>query len=337
MKEMSNGDDRMAVTIKDIVEISGYSRGTIDRALNNKPRISEKTKAEIKKIASELGYRPDFVARSLVKGVTMTIGVVVFDIRNRYFALLLNAIEKAAKAENYSVIIMLQEKDKALELKVLNDLVDRHVDGIILCPVNKGDAFTELIKGLPMPVVTIGNFVSEDIHNIGIDEKKAAFEGTELIVAKGYGKIIFVCPFMEDAEEENIFVHEQRVEGFVESSKRHDQIIFEVINNRKSLDNIGSYIDSKYRTALFCSGDMLALDIIKILRKSHIHAPTDFGVMGFDGLDILDYITPPLTTIHNPVEDIGEEAFIDLQKLIKGEHKGHDKKVPYYIVEGETI
>src|SRR5690554_6695584 len=83
----------MGIISKDIAKICGVSRGTVDRALNNKPRIKPETKERILKTAKELGYRPDLLARSLVKGKTMSLGVVVFDVRNRYFAQLLNSIE----------------------------------------------------------------------------------------------------------------------------------------------------------------------------------------------------------------------------------------------------
>lgn len=327
----------MAVTIKDIAVVSGYSRGTVDRALNDKPRISDKTKSEIKRIADEMGYKPDLIARSLVSGVTMTIGVVVFDISNRYFALLLNAIEKAAKLYNYSVIIMLQENDPKLELKVLDDLANRKVDGIILCPVNKGPEFVERIKKMTMPVITVGNYISDEVYCIGINEMTAADQGTRFIISKGYEKIIFVCPYLEDEALYNIYVHEQRLKGFKNAMSDFSTIEYDIIAHRKDVYQISQYLSEDKKTALFCSGDMLALDIMKALRKQDIEAPKDYGIMGFDGLDILDYVTPSLTTISTPIDLIGIEAFEDLFKMIDKKKIREDRKLSFTLVEGETI
>jgi LacI family transcriptional regulator len=327
----------MAVTIKDIAKASGYSRGTVDRALNNKTRISDKTKYEIKKIAEELGYKPDLIARSLVNGVTMTIGVVVFDISNRYFALLVNSIEKAAKTNNYSVIIMLQEKDPKLELKIIDELVNRKVDGIILCPVNKGNEFAKRVRNLTMPVVTVGNYISKDICCIGIDEKEAAYNATKRIISKGYEKIVFVCPFIEDGKKENIFVHSERLEGVKKAIKEVNDIEFEIISHRKEIETIEFYIEGTKRVALFCSGDMLALDIMKSLKSKNYTSPRDYGIMGFDGLDILDYVSPQLATISKPIDLIGMEAYSHLYKEINGEKTESYRTLGYTIVEGETI
>jgi len=143
----------MSITSKDIARICGVSRGTVDRALNNKPRIDPKTKEKILKVARELNYRPDLVARSLAKGETMSIGVVVFDIRNRYFAQLVNAIEKEAKKYGYLLNITLQEKDPEMEIKLIDNLVARRVDGLIICPVNKSNNFEKYLKNLKVPLI----------------------------------------------------------------------------------------------------------------------------------------------------------------------------------------
>ena len=180
----------MAVTTKDIAKACGISRGTVDRALNDRGRINQETKEKILRVAKEMGYRPDLLARSLVKGKTMSIGVVVFDILNRYFAQMVNSIEMKAKSKGYFVNITLQEKDPEMEIQLINSLVDRRMDGIILCPVNKGIKFTKFIESLPIPVVVIGNMVSPSVPFIGIDERKAASDATNLIVSKCYERIV---------------------------------------------------------------------------------------------------------------------------------------------------
>lgn len=327
----------MAVTSKDIARICGVSRGTVDRALNNKPRINPKTKEKILRVAKELGYRPDLLARSLVKGKTMSLGVVVFDIRNRYFAQLVNSIEMEAKKYDYMVNITLQEKDPEMEIRLINNLVDRRVDGIIVCPVNKGEEYEKFLKGLPVPVIVIGNMVSEDIPFIGIDEFKAANDATELIISKGYENIVFVCPPLADIEKENIYSHEQRLRGFLNAVKDKD-IQFSVIGHWNYFNDIENILANKNRkTALFCSGDTFAIDIVKHFRKINKHIPSDAGIMGFDGIDTLEYVTPSLATVYNPVEEIGVKAIENLILMIDEKNINKHILVDYKVIEGDSL
>lgn len=328
----------MGITVDDIAKACGVSRGTVDRALNNKPRISSETKEKILRISKEMGYRPDLLARSLVKGKTMSIGVVVFDIKNRFFAQLLNSIETEARKRNYFVNITLQEEDPDLEIQLINSLVDRRMDGIIICPVNKGEKFSKFIMDLPVPVMVIGNVISPDIPYVGIDECKAAKDATELILSKGYERIIFICPPLENKETENIYSHEQRFIGFSETMKAHKHIDNSVISHWEFLSDVEKLLqDQSKKTALFCSGDTFALDLIKHLRKLNITVPHDIGIMGFDGIDTLEYVTPALATVFCPVEKIGRKAVENLLNLIDGNNIDKHILMQHEIVSGGSL
>ena len=137
----------MGVTTNDIARICQVSRTTVLRALNNKGRISKTTREKILRTAKDLGYRPDLLARGLVKGRTMNIGVVVFDVKNQYFAQMLSAIEGKAQEEGYCVNIMLHDKDKRKEIEWIKRLSDYRMDGLILSPVNMGEEFAICLKG----------------------------------------------------------------------------------------------------------------------------------------------------------------------------------------------
>ena len=328
----------MSVTVEDIAKACNVSRGTVDRALNNKPRISAETKEKIIRVSKEMGYRPDLLARSLVKGRTMSIGVVVFDIKNRFFAQLLNSIETEARRRNYFVNITLQEEDPELEIQLINSLVDRRTDGIIICPVNKGEKFSKYIKELPIPVMVIGNVISPGIPYIGIDDCKAAKDATKLVISKDYERIVFVCPPLENKNKENIYSHEQRLIGFQEVMRAHENIEHGVINHWNFLSSIEELLkNNSKKTALFCSGDTFALDIIKHLRKSGRKVPQDIGIMGFDGIDTLEYVTPTLATVFYPVEKIGVKAVENLINLIEGKSIDNYIQMQHEVICGESL
>lgn len=332
------GNYVMGITTKELAKLCGVSRGTVDRALNNKTRISKETKEKILKAADEYGYRPVLLARSLVKGRTFCIGVVVFDVKNHYFSQMLSAIESSCKAQQYVVYFAMHEKDKNLEFELIQNLIDRRVDGLIICPVNKGQKFNDFLKTLEVPVVIIGNKVSRDVPYIGINEEKASFEATSLIISKGYENICFVCPPLIDEKNENIHTHKQRLLGFKKAVKQNGKVDSIVIGDWRYLDesiNIANRATKK--TAFFCSGDIYALTLLKEFRKKGYLIPQQFGLMGFDNIDMLEYITPSITTVANSIEDVAKKSVECLLKLISHNEVNSINYVSHTIIQGETI
>lgn len=328
----------MGVTLEDIARACGVSVGTVDRAMNNKPRISPTTKENILRTANEMGYRPDLLARSLVKGRSMSIGVVVFEIRNRFFAQLVNAIEMQAKKRDYFVYITLHEEDPALETRLVNNLVDRRIDGIVICPVGKGAAFDRFIEHLAVPVITIGNRISDKVPCVGIDEAAAARDAARLILNRGYRNLVFVCPSLENRERENLFSHEQRLAGFLEAMSGCEDARYSIIDHWDYLHHVQVMIgQGASDTAFFCSGDTFALEILKMARESGRSVPEDFGLMGFDGIDTLEYVTPSLATVAVPVEKIGARAVDLLLDQIEGRVFDSESLLPYHLVEGNSL
>lgn len=329
----------MGVTTKDIAQICNVSRTTVNRALSGTGRISEETKELILKTARELDYHPDILATSLKNGKTQNIGVLVFDIRNQYFAQMVNAIEQEAKKRSYFLSINLHEKNKDTEREILKKLVDYRVEGIILSPVSKGKKYAKFLESLEKPVVIIGNNVDANIPFVGIDEKAAAKEAVEHIHSKGYKNIYFVCPPLSDAKTENVFSHEQREKGFSEAVKSIKGLKSDIISGWDYLDKVKEIMDGRkgQKIAFFCSGDVYALEIMKALRVEQLRAGEDYGIMGFDNIDVLDYVIPRLTTIDNSVEALAVKAVDVLFGMIEGKRVESSTVVPYKIIEGDTL
>lgn len=334
----------MAITAKELAEMCGVSRMTVHRALTDTGRINPQTKELIQTKAKECGYRPDLLARGLVKGQTFYIGVVVLDVNNRYFSQMLSAISTEARKRGYFVNITLHEENKEMEKEQLERLVDYHVDGIILSSVNQGKAYRDFLRSLDTPIVTIGNKISDGIPFVSIKEKEAAGEAAETILKKGYEKIVFVCPPLEQTEG-NTYVHRQRLEGFTEAVERWKH------TGKKTVESLvigvrEGFVDrtfeelqiSEKRTAFFCSGDVFALDIMKYMTGKGKKAGVDYGIVGFDGIDILDYVTPRLYTIYNPVEPVAKEAVKLLFRLMNGEAAGDETVIlDCKMMAGDTL
>lgn len=334
----------MGITTKDLAQLCGVSRTTIHRALNNTGRINPETKEMILRIAKENDYRPDMLARGLVKGKTYYIGIVVLDVNNRYFSQMLSAIGTRVNEQGYCMNIALHDEDPGKEREQLIRLSDYRVDGIILSSVNEGEEYRKFLESLGIPIVTVDNRVAEGIPFVGIEQKNAMREITERIVQQGYEKLVFVCPPLSHRGEKNMYVHEERLQGFEEIVKTAPGIEVQYLLDWSYLEQAEAALLQGKRTAFLCTSDNFALDLMKELRKSGKKPGRDYGIAGFDNIDILDYVQPRLTTISNSVEQVADTAIRLLFALIEQKQEAENASeicknyiLPYELIEGETI
>lgn len=328
----------MGITTKEIAQICGVSRTTVHRALNNTGRIKPETKKLIMQTAAKYDYHPDMLATGLAKGRTNYIGVIMMDVDNRYFSQMLNAIEIKARGKGYFVNITLHENNKEMEREQLRRLADYHVDGMILSSVNQGEEYKAFMENLEVPVVTIDNKIAEGIPFVGINGRKAAWEGVARIAEAGYEKIVFVCPPLADSSFENVYVHEERAKGFQGAMCQYPQLesaLWEDWNYRKRV--VKEVMDTKLKTAFFCTGDMIALELMQILKKAGKTAGVDYGLMGYDNIDFLQYVAPRLATIDNCVEQVAGNALELLWDLINKRESKKERILQTKVIEGETL
>ena len=332
----------MGITTKDLAQICGVSRTTVHRALHDGTgRINPDTKEMILRVAKENDYRPDLLARGLVKGQTLNIGVVVLDVKNRYFAQMLSAIGVEAHKRGYFVNITLHGNDRETEKTQLTRLVDYHVDGIIVSSVNEGEDYRKFLDSLGVPIVSVDNKIADGIPFVGIDQRQAMKQAAEKVMEKGYNKLIFVCPPINDQSGRNVYVHRERLAGFREAVEKIPDVETVYLLNWDYLKQVKEVLNTHEKPAFICAADEFALDIMKYLKKEGKKAGTDYGITGFDNIDVLDYVVPRLTTISNSVEEVAEAAVDLLFELMDEKMTDWEVKPPLFIqhrfIEGETI
>ncbi|MFD0676674.1 MULTISPECIES: LacI family DNA-binding transcriptional regulator [unclassified Paenibacillus] len=328
----------MSVTIKEIAELCGVSHGTVDRALNDRPGISHKTKEKILKIATDLNYKPDFLARSLAKGTTKTIGLVLFDLYNRSFSQLTNSIETESRHREYFVNLLLTDKSFHTEKQAIEHLVNRKVDGIILFPINQGMDFEQYLEQFNIPIITICNKLSDKWSYIGIDDRSAMSDAVQYVSDKGYERIVYICPPLAYRGVSNIYTQEERLEGLLEGMRLKNFTEEPVIITDKQYVDALDRIDLKLkRTAIICSCDQYALEAMNYLKEKGIRIPDEIGLMGFDNIDVLKYITPKLTTVHYNVEQMGKLAVDVLLEQLDTSEVTSPPLIDYTIIEGESL
>lgn len=342
----------MGITTKDLAQLCGVSRTTVHRALYGGGRIHSDTKEMILRVAREHDYRPDLLARGLVKGRTYYIGVVVMDVKNRYFSAMLSAISREATSRGYNINIALHGNDRELERRQLMNLAAYRMDGIILSSVNEGDAYREFLGSLGMPIVSVDNRIADGVPFVSIDQRAAMKDSVLHVLEKPYERIVFVCPAMASGEKENMYVHRERLKGFwdgIREASREQKREIETICllGWDYLQKVGALIADGKRTAFVCAADEFALDIMKCLKELGRRCPADYGIIGFDNIDTLNYVIPRLATVSNAVDEIAKTAVNRLfERIEAGQEKDsgmealppeEDCILPYKIVEGETL
>lgn len=338
-----DGGNTVGITTKDLARICGVSRTTVHRALSGVGRIHPDTKEMILRVAREQGYRPDLLARGLVKGKTGNIGIVVLDVKNRYFAEMLSVIGAEANRRGFCMNIMLHGNDQELEREQLTRLAAYHVDGIILSSVNEGEEYRKYLKSLGVPIVSVDNKIGEGLPFVTIDQRNAMAQAARQALERGYEKIVYVCPPMTVEKNQNIYVHRERRKGFEEALQEFPGVKAEYLLDWDYLEQVEQLAGTGARTAFLCAADSFALDIMKRLEGSGKRPPRDYGIVGFDNIDTLEYVTPRLATVSNSVEAVALEAVDLLFELMEEGQKGSGPEMgacrilPFEMVEGDTI
>nr|WP_233186547.1 LacI family DNA-binding transcriptional regulator [Petrotoga sp. 9PWA.NaAc.5.4] len=322
------------VTIKDIAEKAGVSVNTVSRALNDKPDINPKTKERILKIAQELGYVRNVYATMLKSNVTGTIGVIVPDSSNPFFSEVFKGIDKAARENNYQIIIMNSEGLYENEEKFIKTLLERRVDGILLFPMQKSyEGIKELIRER-YPVVLVGREIdSWNVDEIFSDETKGGYLATKYLLEKGCKKIKMITDQLYNSASFG------RVKGFKKALKEKNidfseadikicDRIHEGYHVRAGYDKVLEMIEKKEKfDGIFCYNDLIAYGAIKALKEKGIKVSEDVSVVGYDDIAFSQLIEPQLTTIRVKKIEMGYEAFNMLYKKI------NTKKVDNTIVK----
>ena len=326
----------MRVSIRQLADYCGVSIGTIDRVLNNRPGVKKQTKERIEKAIDELGYTPNHLAKSLSLGKTSSIGVVLFNLNNLFFAQLSDAIVKEADARGYFAYLTLSEKSKEKEFACIKNLVARQVDGIILFSTNRDLEFTAYLSSCGVKVVTVMTGLT-GFPSVRIDDYSAMADATSYIASKQYKRIVYISPPLSYRKDMNILVQEQRYEGFLHTVKKWslEPIVIDHVHYLEAIDHLHV---GDVKTAFLCSSDVYALDILRHFRLKGFVPPYHYGLMGFDNISILQNIEPSIATVSIPIEDVGREAIAMLVRAIEGEGEVMETlTLPYTIFPGQTI
>ncbi len=299
------------ISIQDIARKAGVSHTTVSRALRDNPLISLKVREEIKQLAKEMSYVPNSVAQSLQNQTTNTIGVVVTSIADPFFAEVVEGIEQVAKSVGLSVLLTASHRDVKQEIAAIDNFHRRRVDGILIADSHLSQQQTALISQIAVPTVLI-NSKAEGINNIfhfvEIDDRLGGKLAVEHLIELGHTAIGYI------GASSRYRSNQQRLEGyqlaFAEASL--PQLSQWIVTSNAEDVAIGQQMLPQLLkagvTAIFCYNDMVAVGALLACQELGIVVPKDLSLVGFDGIALARYVTPPLTTVRQPMLEIGCHA-----------------------------
>ncbi len=311
------------VTIKDIAREAGVSPRSVSLVLNNAGRISQSTREKILKIAKEMNYKPNILAKGLVKGKTYLIGVVFPYLTNSFFTNIISKIEEESMADGYDIILGNSSSSLEAEKGAIERMVNRKVDGIICCPDPRYYEFYDQLLKTGIPLVQVMTHVKGiKAFSVLVDDEMGGYIATKHLLELGHTKIGFIS-YTEDFYQEIILRNRGYRKALIERGISLDLEKYEI---KSDLSVQGSYSATEKlikrnrdMTAIFVPTDMAAIGAVQACLNLGKKVPQDISVVGYDDIDLARYqIQYQLTTVAQPKDIIGSLAYRMLKKLMTG-------------------
>jgi len=327
------------VNIKDIARQVGMSPSTISRVVNGKKHVNSEKREQILKLIEESGYVPNRAARSMVLKRSFTIGIIIPDTFNIFQRQLFSIIERYLESFGYHTLFFFVKFEDQSEEICLNRLKAEKPDGVIMIHEIKTPPFYEYIKKTGLPAVT-STFHYPGINAIHVNEEQASRDAVNHLISLGHRRILMISG-------DGFTFGRQRAEGFFQALTEAD-ISWDknrVVFVRHYTPEFGMYGMRELLlwkgkdsfTALFAATDELAIGAIRVLTDEGLRVPDDVSVVGFDDIDIANYMNPRLTTICQPLDEIGAKTALTLHQQITGSYTGETEQIlPYKLVIRES-
>ncbi len=325
----------MAVTTYDIAKIAKTTQATVSRALRNDPTISERTQKRIKKLADQLGYRPNLLARSLIEGKTYTIGLLMSAYHLEVASAKILAIDRLAREKGYHIYIGYTKGELPLAVELAQDFISRGIDGLLV--YGSFDPYSEhqirkLTKLKPdLPIVFLEANLSFPCWQVNSDKKQAYTDAVKYLTNRGYDKIYAFWKNMPDKDMRKDPRYLGLIEGLNAVGVNNDSNIQKLFKNILSSAMMGSdekiqqladrikefFLSHRQRCAIICYNDLVAIQTVSIANQLGIKIPDELAVIGFDDITATRLVVPPITTIAQPIEQLATNAVDMLINLIE--------------------
>ncbi len=322
------------ITIYDVAREAGVSMATVSRVVNGNQNVKETTRRKVLDVIERLDYRPNAVARGLASKKTTTVGVVIPDIANSYFASLARGIDDIATMYKYNIVIANSDGDDGKEINVVNTLLAKQVDGLVFLAHNLSDKIRAEFSRTRTPIVLAGAVDPEDqIPSVNIDYTVATKEVT-LELAKNNQKIALVAGPMVNAIN-----GKERLSGYQAALAEagltfSEGLVFETTYSYPVGLKLAERVKASGATAAVVTDDEVAVGLLNGLVNSGVNVPEDFEIITANNSVITEFTRPTLSSIEQPLYDLGAVSMRLLTKMMnKEEVEGKRVILPHGFVK----
>lgn len=330
----------MTVTLKDIAERAGVTSATVSMVINNKPNISDATRKKVLKIAKELNYYPNVIARGLATKKSNSIGVIVPNLASSFVVRVLQGIKSTNRDIEYTVQLFDTVGQKENESQLFQRLArERRIDGVILISSTVTDEELNIFREESVPSIIVAR-KCENLDSVYVNNEQGAFDATEYLIGKGHRSIACITSYKHGATTED------RMQGYKNALQHHNigfrpELVFTVEDD---VMNFGIEVFDKLVsaeppvTAVFVpAGDMVAIGIIKEAKRRGVKVPSELAVVGYDDIPAAEVIEPALTTVRQPKLEMGDYAINMIVDKIEGRESGiKHKELPTKFIIRES-
>ena len=325
--------DKQTITIYDVAREAGVSMATVSRVVNGNPNVKPTTRKKVLEVIDRLDYRPNAVARGLASKKTTTVGVIIPDVTNLYFSSLARGIDDIATMYKYNIILANSDKNEEKEVQVLNTLLAKQVDGVIFMGNKITDELRAEFSRSRTPVVLAGTVdPDEQVGSVNIDYEKATEEATTMLIDNGHKKVAFIS---ESHEEPINGIY--RLKGYKSALEKaslsyEEDLVMQSEYTYKVGEAVYEQLNKAGATAAVVADDELALGVLNAALDRGVKVTEEFEIITSNNSKLTAMSRPRLTTVEQPLYDIGAVAMRLLTKLMNKEET--DEKtitLPYTI------
>ncbi|WP_046176668.1 catabolite control protein A [Domibacillus indicus] len=311
----------MNITIYDVAREANVSMATVSRVVNGNPNVKPATRKKVNDVIERLGYRPNAVARGLASKKTTTVGLIIPDISNIFYAELARGIEDIATMYKYNIILSNSDQNEEKEMHLIQTMLGKQVDGLIFMGNHINEEHVKEFDRSPVPIVLAGSVEkSGKTASVNIDYKEAAREVVQSLIDSGHKRIAYVAsPFRDVISKE--YAHAAYKETLDKAGLYDEELVVEGdytydsgIEAWEKLNEAG-----ERPTAVFVYNDEMALGVIHGAQDAGLTVPDDLEVVSFDSTKLSLMVRPQLTAVAQPLYDIGAVAMRLLTKLMNKE------------------
>lgn len=326
------------ITMTEIAKLTGVSQATVSRVLNGNSSVNEEAKQKVLKCAKENDYQPNIMAQSLVGNKTFLLGLLITDISNPFFGELVKSIENAAGEKGYSLMLFDTDYDVEKEEKYYSILKRYKVDGVISVPINNTPEYIEKLKKYEMPIVSV-TLDLKTVDSVYVSHYESGRKVAKHLLNAGYSSFVFVGG-ARDRKEEG-FSDELKSQGIdidnhfmaITLGDKH-QTKEQLVEELKA--KLKAWIEKEKDAsgvAIFANNDVQALKVLEILKQLKIRVPEEAAVVGFDNTYLTKIISPTLTSVAQPIDEIARLGMERMIELINNE----DQKCVRYQLDTRVI